>query len=113
MKNKQLACSWTPVSTLVADGIVARVWVGVPCLVGKQVDCPHPQQATSTLWPGHTDGVTHTPVRQPAGAAHIHASLPGQVQLSSGGEPCSQLDTLISSFIEGKLLYGRGVKDST
>lgn len=98
---------------MVADSIVARVWVRISCLIGEQVDSPHSQEAPSTLRPGDVDRVTYTPVRQPAGIANIHAGLPGKVQLSSGGESCSKLGTLIPGFIEGKLLHRRGIEDST
>lgn len=98
--------------TLEADSIVARVWVGVSCLVGEQIDSSHSQEPPSTLGPGDIDRVAYTPVRQPASVTHIHASLPGQVKLSGGGEPGAEFGTLISRFIEGKLLYRNGVEDS-
>lgn len=100
------------VFTLEADSIIARVWVGVSCLVGEQVNGSHSQEPPSTLRPGDVDGVTHTPVPQPASITHIHAGLPGQVKLSSGGEPSSKFSTLVTCFIEAELLYRHGVEDS-
>lgn len=95
-----------------ADGIVARVWVGISCLVGEQVDGSHSQEPPSTLRPGDVDGVAYTSVRQPASVTYIHASLPGQVKLSGGGKPSTEFGTLISGFIEGELLHRHGVEDS-
>lgn len=98
--------------TLEADGIVARVWVGVSCLVGEQVNGSHSQKPSTTLRSGDVDGVTNAPVRQPTSITHIHASLPGQVKFSSSGESGTKFCTLISCFVEAKLLHRHGVENS-
>jgi len=96
---------------LEADSIVARVRVRVSGLVGEQVDGSHSQEPPSTLRPGDVDGVADTPVPQPAGVAHVHAILPGQVKLSGGGESGTEFSALTSCFVEGKLLDRHGVED--
>ena len=69
---------------MVAYGIIAGIRIRVSRLVGVQVDGPDPQQAPSTLGPGQVDGVADAAVPEPAGAAHVHAVLPGQVEFPCG-----------------------------
>uniref|UniRef100_A0A3B4WQ68 Uncharacterized protein n=1 Tax=Seriola lalandi dorsalis TaxID=1841481 RepID=A0A3B4WQ68_SERLL len=64
----------------------------------------HSQKPSSTLRPGDVNRVAHTSVSQPASVTHIQSSLPGQVQFSGGGKPGAEFGTLISCFIERKLL---------
>lgn len=97
---------------MVADSVVARVRVGVARLVGEQIDRSHSQKPSSTLGPGDVDRVANAPVSQPAGVAHVHAGLPGQIELASGGELGAQLGTLVAGSVEGELLHGHGIEDS-
>lgn len=76
-----------------------------------QVDGAYAQQAPATLGPRHVDGVAHATVAQPAGAAHVHATPPGQVELPRGGQPGTQLAALVARLEEGELLHGEGVED--
>lgn len=88
-----------------ADSIVTRARDGVACLVREQVDRSDSQEAASTLRPGNVDGVAYAPVAQPAGIAHVHAALPGQIKFSGGGKSGTQFTALILSFVESELLY--------
>lgn len=97
--------------TAVADGIVAGVGVRVPRLVDVQVHRPHAHQVAPAVGPCSGDGVADAAVGQPARAAHVHAVLPGQVQLPRGGQPRSQAAALVECFLEGELLGGGGVED--
>lgn len=76
-------------TTCVAEGIVAGFREWVSRLVGVEVNSPHPQQTSSTLWPANVNGVADAPVTQPAGVTHIHPALPGQVELTSSGQASS------------------------
>lgn len=98
--------------TLKADSVIARVWVRISGLVWEEVNSSHSQKPSSTLRPGDVDWVTNTPVPQPAGVTHVHASLPRQVQLPGGCQPRTELGALILCFVEGKFLNRRGVEDS-
>lgn len=84
----------------------------VPCLVGRvQVNGPHAHQVPSTIGPCSGNGVANAAVSQPARTAHVHAILPGQVQLARGGQAGSQAVAFVKSFLEGELLRGGGVED--
>lgn len=97
--------------TAVADGVVARIGVRVPGLVGVQVHRPHTHQVAPAVGAGSGDGVADTAICQPARTALVHAVLPGQVQLSRGGQASSQTAALVKSFLEGELLRGSGIED--
>lgn len=101
-----------PELTLETDGIVARVGVRESRLVGKQVDGSDSQEPTTTLRPGDVDGVPYASVCQPACITHVHAGLPGQVELSSSSQPGTQFGALVLGLIEGELLHRHGVEDS-
>lgn len=78
-----------------------------------QIDGPHTEEVAPAVGPGLGDGVAHAAVSQPAGAAHVHAALPGQVQLACGGQPGAQPPALIGGLLEGELLWRRRIKDLT
>ena len=94
---------WLRALTCVAEGVVAGLNKGVPCLVGVQVDCADPQQSPSALWPPDIDGVTDAHIGQPASVADIHASLPSQVKLPRSGQLSPLLRALIHSLGMGEL----------
>lgn len=78
-----------------------------------QIDGPHTEEVAPAVGPGLGDGVAHAAVSQPAGTAHVHAALPGQVQLARGGQPGAQPPALIGGLLEGELLWRRRIKDFT
>lgn len=100
------------VLALEANGIMAIIWIGVPSLVGEQVDGSHSQEAPSALRPGDVDRVSYTPVCQPASITHVHTILPGEVKLSCGGKSGTKFSTLIFCLVKAKLLYRHRVEDS-
>ncbi|CAO2614170.1 hypothetical protein LEMLEM_LOCUS16426, partial [Lemmus lemmus] len=85
--------------------------IRIACLVGVQIDRPHTQEVAAAVGPSLGDGVTHAAVGQPAGAAHVHPALPGQVELARGGQSCPQPPALIGCLLEGELLRRGGIKD--
>lgn len=91
--------------TCVAVGIIAGFGEGVPRLVDVEVHGSYPQQTPSALRPPDVDGVADAPVSQPACIAHIQTSLPGQVQLSCGGQQGPLLTTLFLSLRVGELSH--------
>ena len=76
-----------------------------------QVDGPHSQEVAPAVRPGLGDGVSHAAVSQPAGAAHVHATLPGQVELARSGQPGAQPPALVGCLLEGELLRGCCIED--
>lgn len=108
-KKRPLASQWP---TCVAEGIITGLRKWVSSLICVQVNSPHPQKTTPALGPADVNGITDTPVSQPASVTDIHPTLPGQVQLTSVGQLSSSFRACHDSLREGELFSRGSVENS-
>lgn len=82
-------------------------------LVTETIDCPDPRLPSSTALSWGNDGVAHTPICQPAGAAVVQTIVPCCVQLSCSGQLGSQTQTVALGLQKPEALWGRAMEHLT
>lgn len=100
-------------STSEAVGVIARVLIGEPCLVGEGVDGLDPHLPASTVRPGGGDRVADAAVHQPSWVALVEALAPGGVDLRGGGQRGVEFAAVQHSLVVGEAVVVAGEEDLT
>lgn len=93
--------------TLEAENSVPLRGVREAGLVFVLVERADPQQASSTLRPGHGDGVADAAVGQPAVVAAVQPRPPGREQLTGRCQDGVVLLALLPRLLQGEFIAGR------
>jgi hypothetical protein len=88
-----------------AVDVEAAVLVRESRLVGKDEEGLDARQTPTTALTGCNDGVAHTAISQPAWAAAIQATIPGCIQLASGGNLCTPLPAVCPCLLQCQLVW--------
>lgn len=87
--------------------IEAVLLAGEASLIGEEEEGLDSWQAPTTALAGSDDGVAHTAVSQPAGAASVQATIPGCIELARTGNLCAPFQTVVPSLLPCQFT-GRG-----